>query len=445
MATTRIEPSRAARPERRPELDAIRTLVVIGLVFFHSALVFDTRDDFYVKNAQTTDVTTIIAGLCVVWAMPILFLIAGLGSWHSLRRRGPAGFAVERLLRLGVPLVFATLTIIPVPQWLRLRADPAYHESYLHFLPRFFDVHLDLTEFPFVIRGEYFESGHLWFVLLLLTFSLLLAPLVHWLSNGHGRRLRDRLASAVRRRGVILLPAVPVAVISALAGLEEGFAAWSRWAYLLFFLYGFMLAADERFRAAMRRDAMPAAVLGLVLFLIAMPGLLIAGDAPGADPFMDMTALAIGARTLYGATGWCWLVAILGLLDRHRPAPSVEQVSPDTPAAGQNSPGILSAGRNSPDDPVVERESPDVPVAGPIPPAGWGRRLYGYLAVAALPLYILHQPIVVAVAYGVVGWDAPMMVKYLVIVAASLTLTVAAYDLLVRRTRVTRFLFGMRG
>lgn len=38
-----------------------------------------------------------------------------------------------------------------------------------------------------------------------------------------------------------------------------------------------------------------------------------------------------------------------------------------------------------------------------------------------------------------------MMVKYLVIVAASLTLTVAAYDLLVRRTRVTRFLFGMRG
>jgi hypothetical protein len=65
--------------------------------------------------------------------------------------------------------------------------------------------------------------------------------------------------------------------------------------------------------------------------------------------------------------------------------------------------------------------------------------------VAALPLYILHQPIVVGVAYGVVGWDAPIVVKYLVIVAASLTLTVAAYDLLVRRTRVTRFLFGMRG
>jgi peptidoglycan/LPS O-acetylase OafA/YrhL len=201
----------------------------------------------------------------------------------------------------------------------------------------------------------------------------------------------------------VLLPAVPVALVSALAGMEEAHAAWSRWAYVLFFLYGFMLAADERFRAAMRLDAVPAAALGLVLFLIGLPVFMVVGSTPGGDPFTDMTALAIGARTLYGATGWLWLVAILGLLDRRRQA---------LPAA-------------------------------PDRPNGGSRRLLGYLGVAALPLYILHQPIVVAVAYGVVGWDAPIVVKYAVIVAASLVLTVAGYDLL-RRTRVTRFLFGMR-
>lgn len=398
MATARTEPHLVGQPERRPELDAIRTLVVVGLVFFHSALVFDTRDDFYVKNAETTDVTMIFAGLGVVWAMPMLFLIAGLGSWHSLRRRGPAGFAAERLRRLGVPLVFATLTIIPVPQWLRLRADPGYHESYVSFLPRFFDVRLEPAEFPFVVQGEHFETGHLWFVVLLLAFSLLLAPLARWVPRHRARRLRDALGAAVRRRGVVLLPAVPVAVLSALAGLEENYAGWHRWAYLLFFLYGFALAADERIRVAMRRDARAAAALGLSLFLIGLPGFLIADD-----PFMDMTAHAIGARTLYGMAAWCLLVAILGLLDRRRPAPPAE------------------------------------------PGEGRGRRLYGYLAVAALPLYILHQPIVVAVAYGVVGWKAPILVEYTVIVAISLGLTVAAYDVLVRRTRVTRFLFGMRG
>ena len=413
MATTRIAPVQAGQPARRPELDAVRALVVVGLVFFHSALVFDTRDDYYVKNSETTDVTMILAGLGVVWAMPMLFLIAGLGSWHSLRRRGPAGFAVERLQRLGVPLVFATLTIIPIPQWLRLRAGADYHESYLQFLPRFFDVRLDPAEFPFVLHGEYFETGHLWFVVLLLAWSLMLAPLVRWVPHDRGRRLRDRLAEAVQHRGVVLLPAVPVAVISALLGLEEGYAGWSRWAYLLFFLYGFLLAADERFRTAMRRDALLAAVLGLALFLVGLPGFLLADG----DPFTDMTPLAISARTLYGVTGWCWLVAILGLLDRRRPAPPVEA------------------------DPAVEQSRPTE--SGPR--GGWRRRLYRYLAAAVLPLYILHQPIVVAVAYGVVGWDAPIAVKYAVIVTSSLVLTVASYDLLVRRTRPTRFLFGMRG
>ena len=385
-----------ARPRRRPELDAIRTFVVVGLVFFHSALVFDASDDFYVKNPETTSVTTVLAGFGVLWAMPILFLIAGLGSYHSLRRRDPGGFAVERLLRLGVPLVVATVTIVPVPQWLRLKAaDPAYDESYWRFLAQFFDVHLDLTNFPFVLRGAYFETGHLWFVVLLIAFSLLLAPVVAVARAGPDRAgpARDRLAAWVeRRRGSSLWPAVVFAVVTAVLGMEESYAGWHRWAYLLFFLSGFVLASDDRFRAAMRRDATLAAIVGGVLFLLAGPGLLLAGD----DPFTEMTPVALAARALFGAAGWCWVVAILGLLDRRRP-----------------------------------RERPSAP---------W----YAYLAVAALPLYVLHQPIVVAVAYFVVRWDAPMLVKYLAIAAASLALTLLAYDLLVRRTPVTRALFGMR-
>ncbi|MET0521814.1 MAG: acyltransferase [Jiangellaceae bacterium] len=369
---------------RRPELDMIRLVVVLGLVFFHAALVFDTRDDFYVKNAQTTEAVTWVAGLGVVWAMPALFLIAGLGSWHSIRRRGAGGFARERLLRLGVPLVFATLTIIPIPQYLR-----GYDGSYGQFLREFFDVHLSLADFPFVVQGKYFETGHLWFVVLLLTFSLLLAPLAGLLPVPSGAEIR---------RGVIFLPAVPLALIGAVLGMEEAFAGWSRWAYLLFFLYGFVLAADGRFRVAMRRDAKVAAAAGLALFGAAGGALGWAGD----EPFTDMTAKAILARVLFGTAGWFWLVAILGLLDR----------------------------------PQVSGE--------PARPTSGGRQVLAYLGAAALPLYILHQPIVVAVAYFAVRWPLPMLVKYLTIVAISFTIMFVVFDLGVRRLPVTRFLFGMR-
>ncbi|MFJ6860422.1 hypothetical protein [Streptomyces werraensis] len=77
---------------RRGELDVLRALVVVGLVFFHSALVFSPDDDFYVKNATTTDAVTVLAGFGVVWAMPMLFLVAGLGARHSVPAAGvPSG------------------------------------------------------------------------------------------------------------------------------------------------------------------------------------------------------------------------------------------------------------------------------------------------------------------------------------------------------------------
>ena len=72
------------------------------------------------------------------------------------------------------------------------------------------------------------------------------------------------------------------------------------------------------------------------------------------------------------------------------------------------------------------------------------RRAWAYLGAAVLPLYVLHQPVVVAVAYAVVGRDLPAAAKYVVIVVASLGVLLAVYDLLVRRTRVTRVLLGMR-
>ncbi|MEU8349378.1 acyltransferase family protein, partial [Streptomyces sp. NPDC048845] len=314
----------APPPERRAELDALRALVVIGLVFFHSGLVFARDDDFYVKNSETSDAVLIVAGLGVVWAMPLLFLIAGVGSRHSLRGRGAAGFARERLRRLGVPLLFATLVLLPLPQWLRLRSSgPGPHPSYPEFLPRFFDVRLEPAEFPFVLQGEHFETGHLWFVVLLLVFSLLLAPLAARRPGRRGTReggagggpgpgpaarVSARAAAAVGRRGVVLLPAVPFALVCAGLGLEEGYGGWHRWAYLLFFALGLVLAGDARFRAAVRRDALPAAALALLLFALAAPGFTADGD-----PFTDRTPAAVAARALFGATGWCAVVAILGL------------------------------------------------------------------------------------------------------------------------------------
>lgn len=401
--------AQARAAARRPELDALRLAVVLGLVLFHSALVFDASDpDFYVKNETTTEVTTVLAGLAVVWAMPALFAVSGWAARRSLSRRSAAGFARERLLRLGVPLLVATVVLLPFPVWVRERTREGSDLSYAAFYPRFFDVRLEPAEAPFVVQGDHFESGHLWFAVLLLAWSLLLA-----LAAAVAPRLTAPGAfdgvgrAAARRRGVVLLPAVVMAA-ACVPGLEQDYAGWPRWAYLAFFLGGALLAGDERLRAALRRDAPLAGVTGGAIFAGGLAAFLVV-DAASADAFTGEDAASVVFRALFGAAGWLFVVAILGGLDRW----------------------------------ALRRSS--ARAAGPEPAPGRGPRVYAYLLVAGMPLYVLHQPVVVGVAALVVPWRAPVVVELAVVVVASAAVLLVVYDLGVRRWRLTRWAFGVRG
>jgi glucan biosynthesis protein C len=388
------------RVGRWPGLDLARAVVVGGLIPFHALLVFDTDDDFYVKSDRTAELVPLVAPV-VVAAMPLLFLVAGIGAWHSWRSRGARGYLRRRVRRLLVPLVAGTVLLVPVPVWLRLRADPGYTESYWAFWPRFFRVRWEWSEFPFVLRpaadGRGFETGHLWFVYLLLLYSLAVLPLLVWLDSDRGRRALAALWGSARRRGRVLLPAVLVGGVAAGLGLDEGLAAGSPLGYLLFFVAGVVLAAEGRLRDVVRRDA--GLALAVAVGLMALAGArLLTGEG---DPLLDRDPYTLAGRAALGAAVWCTVVAVIGGLARLRPS-----------SAG-------SARGGSRDQRVV-----------------------GYVAPAVLPWYVLHQPVVVAVAYLVVGSALHPALEYLVICVLSAVVTLLAYDLLVRRTALTRALFA---
>ena len=63
---------------------------------------------------------------------------------------------------------------------------------------------------------------------------------------------------------------------------------------------------------------------------------------------------------------------------------------------------------------------------------------------AVLPIYILHQPAIIIIAYFVVQWDVSVAVRYVTTVAASLAMVLAVYLLLVRRVGILRLLFGFK-
>ncbi|MER6011972.1 hypothetical protein [Streptomyces bluensis] len=93
------------------------------------------------------------------------------------------------------------------------------------------------------------------------------------------------------RPWLLLLPALPLAAVNSVLRMEERYAGWNRWAYLIIFLCGYALADDDRVRAVLRRLALPVGVLGLALFAATAPGFL-----SGGDPFTARTGTAMATR-----------------------------------------------------------------------------------------------------------------------------------------------------
>ena len=64
---------------------------------------------------------------------------------------------------------------------------------------------------------------------------------------------------------------------------------------------------------------------------------------------------------------------------------------------------------------------------------------------AAYPIYLLHQSVIIVVAYAVLtAFTVPALPGFLVVFGGSLLVTVALYELVVQRTNATRFVFGMK-
>ena len=409
---------KAAKPQRRREMDVMGMAIVLGLVFFHTAQIF-YPGWFPIKNAPPSlrevnqIVTLAFVTFAGLWGMPLMFLIAGVATWYSLRKRTVGEFARERFKRLFVPFAVGLLILVP-PQvyYATLQQDPTYHETYVQFYPRFFNVTF-APDFPLFITGappdQFFQFGHLWFLIFLFAFTLVLVPLWLYLQSLAGQRLVERFAVFCTRPGVIFLLALPIAVIEAALGTER-YGGWSRYAYAPFIVYGFLLAADARFGQAFHRHKKSALVLGILTFVVYAAGISMQ-NAHGVDPFTEYDLGSVLLRLLKGIAGWLWIVVIMGLAGGARQKQRAPEASRDSHP--QQLPVLLD-------------------------------RIAQYAGEAQLPFYILHMTPIVVIGFYVVQWDASALVKYIVITLSSLVVTLVLYDIGVRRTRLTRFLFGMR-
>jgi glucan biosynthesis protein C len=183
-------------------------------------------------------------------------------------------------------------------------------------------------------------------------------------------------------RGVVYLGFVPLALarMANLLGMGDKDPLY----YFLVFLAGYALTSQPRFQAFIACHLWLSVALALAATLSTQMGPLAAPSGPTAQ---------LARNLLYKASQWTWVLA------------------------------ILAAGRR-----WLNHDSP----------------LLHYANEAAYPFYILHLPVDTLVAYFVVRLNAGVGLKFVLLVIATTALTLAIYDLVVKRVGVLRFLFGLK-
>lgn len=281
-------------------LDWLRVIAALMVFCFHAAMIFVSWD-WHIKNSQTSFIMDTFVRFIHLWIMPLFFLLAGAGTWCSLRHRTGRGYLCERFRRLIIPLLFGTLFIIPPQVYVERLSSSEFNGSFFQFYSHFFD-----GVYP---QGN-FTWNHLWFLLYLFVISMIALPILQKARAD----ISLRFDSIIVRPWIIFLPIIPVIFI------EAAFRyTWPSYLYLtdmllflLFFIYGYLIVSENKIRQAIVHYAKVSLLLGLISF-----GAIVVMYFTNNIPAPGSTWGYVIFKICWSSTALLWIVGIVGLGIKH--------------------------------------------------------------------------------------------------------------------------------
>lgn len=281
---------------RRVDLDWLRVALFAGLIFYHEGLLYE-------PGRQAVSVLLLATH---PWRMSLLFLISGAATRFVAERHSAAGLTAERSLRLLPPLAFAMVLLIPVQLYFSVVDLGGYTGGYLDFLKSYFAAPHKL-----VAPGQQPVYGHLWFVVYLWAYTLVLSAALA-LKPGWVHRA-ERALGRLGGMALLLGPYIALCLLRTVAypkfGMTLSFVDdwYNHTVSSALFLLGFLAAHCQPFWEQVRRLRWA----GLVMAVAGFGFYGAIGLQFGAQPELA----EVGRPTLglfYEMERWGAIIAVLG-------------------------------------------------------------------------------------------------------------------------------------
>jgi glucans biosynthesis protein C len=293
---------------RRHDLDFIRVVVFGLVIIYHTSLIFGTRH-WLINSPSSSRIFDIVSLMSHPWRISILFLISGIASASLASRLPPDRIRAMRTRQLIPPLLFGAFVIVPPQMYVSVMDSSELRISYLDFWLTY--VRFGTITNESGVRISLFTMQHLWFLAYLWLYITALMLILEFRKEGPAL-VRPYLRVIMRGRSLLGWPALFLAALrlAVYPIFGETLVVQTDWydhiVYFSFFLFGFVIADDETFWAAVVERRYDAVILaGLSLLAIVSLFLL----APPESRGMVMVALHRVGRSIFQ---WSAIVSILG-------------------------------------------------------------------------------------------------------------------------------------
>ena len=386
--------------QRRHDIDALRVFAFAILIFYHSAMVYVAEWDFHIKSTYLVEWLQWPMIATNRWRMPLLFAISGIAIGLCQPTRGPWRFAGLRTWRLLLPLVFGMLFVVPIQAYCEAVRNGAVPVGFGHFMFRY----LQLKPWP---DGGWSGASygvtwnHLWYLAYLWVYTLVLLALLPALESGLGRRTRNWLAG--RSLATTLLVPAGLFLCSLqilMPRFPETHALVGDWylhaEYASVFLFGYLVSRQQDFwqrLAGWRWKTLSFALLGVTVELglrAVGRGLLFTGEVPEWMTQLPWAGIEHAGRALFM---WSALLAIFGWAYTWLNRPF---------------------------------------------------RWLPYATEAVYPWYILHQSLIVLIAYWLIPMKLGGVVESTLVIGGTILGCLVLHEFVIRRVGLLRPLFGLK-
>lgn len=364
---------------RRNEIDWIRNIGVLLLFMFHTASIFTYYEPWYIWSESKSWLATIIFILCIPWHMPVLFFLAGASTRFSLSSRSGKKYIGERVKRLLIPFVLGMLILVPPQGYFARVSRGKPVGNYFQQWKYFWTT---ISDIPY---DGGLGPAHLWFILYLFIISIVgLFIIRSFRRDGMEKfllKLKEKLTNKYSLVYTILI--FIIADMIPLAIAQKNILI-----FLIVFLMGYVVYGDNDYLEYIDRNKRKGLIIALLFCAFYMGVILRYYNLDNKGNIALKVLLSIMRNAIMITT----IVAIIGYGRKYLTI---------------------------------------------------GGRILVYLNKACFPIYILHQTVIVIIAYYLLNFALPIYVSIIIIIGSSIFITFGIYEIL-KRIKIMRFLIGIK-